>query len=690
MKKSIPITFTMSILMLLSSLSMSHISYADTSVYIEQELWKNGNTEVLLEFYGEGKGSGDFYAHVNRGALYRSISDYKSAITEYERYLLSGKISEMEQRSVYLPLAESYYYSARYKDAEKYFRKILKLDPRLPGALFGIGRTLFSMNRLDEAESYLMRAIDVTPGFQGNYIYLARIREKKGLLNEAALYYRTAIKKDSHHIEIRYALGNVYEEQNLKEKAYMEYHRILNTDSENGIVGRRADRILTELAKKPEDMIRPKKLEKFCRIRVLDAPAEVPIVRIGLNTSSSGRMNPFDKINLLTNCTFKILSSSGLCFEGRAEVEYLILMKNGRAVISYHDSPGVMLPQQFAIELDDTVNGSMILRNIHFGKGFAWGGIEDRQYRRKLDVTADKDGFRVVNEIKLEEYLYGVVPSEMMVSYPQEALKAQAVIARSYALYRKKHVRPHMKNGFDLCDSQHCQVYKGVSNEWKKTNDVVDATRGEILKHNKRIVDPLFHSNCGGHTVSSGELSGWGSVSYLTGKVDGDENIVYPASPAGFEDWLKSKPDAYCNIPLYGGESELRWFRIIPAGLLEEKLNRKKRIGRIKMISVKKRCSSGHAAYIYIQGTEGDLTIEREHKIRRLLGIGPIRSTLFWIETKFGSDGLPEEFILYGGGWGHGVGMCQDGAAGMAARGLLYDAILEHYYMNTYIEKLTY
>ncbi|GAG22315.1 unnamed protein product [marine sediment metagenome] len=126
----------------------------------------------------------------------------------------------------------------------------------------------------------------------------------------------------------------------------------------------------------------------------------------------------------------------------------------------------------------------------------------------------------------------------------------------------------------------------------------------------------------------------------------------------------------------------------MPADLLQEKIHRQKDIGDIRDILVVKRNPAGYVHSVKITGTGGSITIEKEHRIRRLLGIGPLRSNLFWVDTKYNEKGFPEEFTIYGGGWGHGVGLCQSGSAGMAKRGFSYKEILEHYYQGTVIEGL--
>jgi SpoIID/LytB domain protein len=327
---------------------------------------------------------------------------------------------------------------------------------------------------------------------------------------------------------------------------------------------------------------------------------------------------------------------------------------------------------------------------VEYARGFAWAGIEDRQYRGSIEVSVLRDGFTLINEVNLEEYLYSVVPSEMPASSPMEALKAQAVIARSYALHRKHYIKPHLSEGFDLCDGQHCQVYRGAANEWEKTTQAVNETRGKVLTFDGTLISPFYHANCGGHTQSSEDLPGWGSYDYLKGVLDAPSDVSFPSSPAELEKWIKSSPKTYCNSNPGARVPEFRWFRCIPVTFIQEKINRYKPIGDIRGITILGRNTSGHVRSVRIEGSSGSITLEKENDIRRFMGLGPLRSNLFWLEIKYSKENLPELLIIYGGGWGHGVGMCQSGANGMAQRGLSFSEILTHYYQGTRIETLDY
>ncbi|MDP2831196.1 MAG: hypothetical protein Q8O02_02985, partial [Candidatus Omnitrophota bacterium] len=181
----------------------------------------------------------------------------------------------------------------------------------------------------------------------------------------------------------------------------------------------------------------------------------------------------------------------------------------------------------------------------------------------------------------------------------------------------------------------------------------------------------------------------WGDEPYLKGIPD-SEQAGAPQTNMEIEEWLKHSPKVYCNIPKYCYPPEFRWARVFKSKDLEESFNKIYEIGQLKAIVPQKRSKSGHINEIEIKGTKRNVLLDKENVIRQIFGLGFLRSTLFLIETKMGMIGAPDSFTFYGGGWGHGVGMCQTGAAGMAERGIDYKTILKHYYREIEIEKREY
>ncbi len=431
-------------------------------------------------------------------------------------------------------------------------------------------------------------------------------------------------------------------------------------------------------------------------------PDTVPIVRIGIGGQMNG--DTVKKESVLFECggPFRITGkkSNNIIIRSEGSEPWVIKSESsGELIISSWDKKKtVSVCEPVIITLEEPKDTSIAIKGINYGNGFSWAGEEDRQYRGDIEVTLN---LNIINIIRIEEYLYSVLPSEMYSSWPMEALKAQAVVARCEALYKQQYVKPHAKYGYDLCDSQHCQMYRGVMFETERASQAVDATRGEILKYNGKIVHAFYSSNCGGHTQSSGEI-GWGTVPYLEGVLDAESEIEKPVSPYSLEEWIRGRPDIFCDMKGLGPYAEFRWMRVKKRTDLENWINTTHDIGTLMGIIPLKRSRSGHLQELKIKGSKGEVLISGELKIRRALGAGYMRSSLFAIETIYRGylnnetsgecidDMLPEEFIFYGGGWGHAVGMCQTGAAGMARKSYTYEEILQHFYKDITLERLEY
>jgi stage II sporulation protein D len=256
-------------------------------------------------------------------------------------------------------------------------------------------------------------------------------------------------------------------------------------------------------------------------------------------------------------------------------------------------------------------------------------------------------------------------------------LEAQAIAARTYAL---AHIKQYDARGFDLLPTVASQVYSGVGIEKLSSNTAVDATRGKILTYNSKPISAFYSGNNGGFSASSEEI--WGiAVPYLQAVPD----KMLPSrneamGPEELAEWLTSRPETFSSNPQYSGKSQYRWTLWVSRQEIENRLKRGQKLGMITSIALTGRSSSGVVSKVLIKGTAGEYTLSSD-SIRSKLG--GLRSNMFIIEPKLGSDGQPESFIFYGGGWGHGVGLCQSGAAGMAAGGYKSEEILSHYYPGT-------
>lgn len=287
-------------------------------------------------------------------------------------------------------------------------------------------------------------------------------------------------------------------------------------------------------------------------------------------------------------------------------------------------------------------------------------GLPRRLYRGELDFSARKGRLQIVNRLPLEEYIAGVVSGEAADLAHPEAYKTQAVAARTYAL---KHYKAHSGEGYNLCDSTHCQLYTGSAAVKKRAREAAEATAGEVLYYAGAPAETYYHSACGGHTEDMTRVWPFPGKAYLAGVRDGPPGKPYCSIAPGFR-W---KTKIY-----YTGLTRLarqaRW--ILPD---EQALG-------LKAVAWG---SSGRVARLEIQTQRrrvGVSATDFYHGIGRRAGWNAVRSS--WFSLLQGKDYV----FLDGVGSGHGVGMCQWGAEGMARKGFKYREILRHYYPGTEIK----
>ena len=275
--------------------------------------------------------------------------------------------------------------------------------------------------------------------------------------------------------------------------------------------------------------------------------------------------------------------------------------------------------------------------------------INGKEYYGGVTVNKGKDALTVINLAPLEEYLRGVVSKEMSPSFPLEALKAQTVAARSFAM---KNRGRHVDEGFDLCDSTHCQVYIGVA-AYDSVDKAVDGTRGEVLTFKGKLADTNFHTDSGGMTESVGDV--WGTaVSYLIAV----KEAIQPSEPWTVKVGVKDFSSRF-------GEG---------FGDLKEIKLSKLTVGK----EASDRTASGRVKSAQIIGTKKTVTLEGKEFRRKF----SLPSTLFDIEVS------GKEVVFTGYGHGHGVGMSQIGARDYAKDGWSCEKILSHYYSGTKLKKL--
>ncbi|MBR2180115.1 MAG: stage II sporulation protein D [Selenomonadaceae bacterium] len=264
-----------------------------------------------------------------------------------------------------------------------------------------------------------------------------------------------------------------------------------------------------------------------------------------------------------------------------------------------------------------------------------------------------KDSKVVVKTIKIEEYLRGVLPKEMSPSFNEEALKAQAVAARTFALKNRKR---HQAEGYDLCNTTHCQVYNGLSDAHERTDRAIDDTFGEVLFYNEKLIEASFHTDSGGMTENSVDV--WGTdFPYLRASTEIKTKTMPWTVKISLKDFSKKLADNKKNV----GNVKLVKVTNLEIGKLT---NDRSTSGRVKELTV-----VGSAAQIKLTGNE----------MRSLFAL---KSTMFDVAIN------GDEIVISGYGWGHGIGLSQYGAQAFAEKGYTYSDILAHYYKGTTLKRL--
>ena len=304
----------------------------------------------------------------------------------------------------------------------------------------------------------------------------------------------------------------------------------------------------------------------------------------------------------------------------------------------------------------------------------------DRTYAGDLYFTVGQDGLlAAANVLSAEQLLEGVVPSELYTSAPLEALKAQAVTARGQLL--TKVGTRHRSDPYLLCAETHCQVYSGTTKRHPRTTRAVAETRGQLLFHGDDLVDTTYSSTCGGHSEAFHLMWGGNPLPYSMGQIDNDDADPTPISPEALANFIDRPPTSFCGQR-----------RASSTG----KSNDRKKKSRMQSIRSPDRRrphnyrhragASGRALRVKYVGSKGSHVVDGSYNNRKLLG--GLRSGMWLVQRRGGQAGRsPKSWHFRGGGFGHGVGMCQHGAMEMARRKRDFDQILRHYYRGSMLKK---
>lgn len=393
--------------------------------------------------------------------------------------------------------------------------------------------------------------------------------------------------------------------------------------------------------------------------------------------------------------------------------------------ILLNDAAGRSLARGKEIVCTPTGPAQFSLHAVTIGIQFHWERSEDETFSGTLILIAGNDGkITAINEIPLEEYLRSVISSEMSAAAPLELLKAHAITSRSWLVAmlerekrnsgtpsRRSIERPgeiirwydrEDHDQFDVCADDHCQRYQGITKIiTESVANAINATRGTFLIHGDIVCDARFSKCCGGLSEEFQNVWEDRRVPYLTSVSDSTTDYPHIQSEREAEQWISLSPPAYCNtsertvlrqlLPSFDQETAdfFRWQISYGQEELCSLIARRSGIdfGVIRALVPVKRGPSGRITRLRIEGTKLTLTVGKELEIRRWLSSSHLYSSAFFVTAEPGSRGIPTAFNLRGAGWGHGVGLCQIGAAVMATQGIPAERIVLHYFRGAELRK---
>ncbi len=378
----------------------------------------------------------------------------------------------------------------------------------------------------------------------------------------------------------------------------------------------------------------------------------------------------------------------------------------------------------------DEVTASFELQDVTIGVNFHWERKETQRFKGALRLIVEHGKITPVNILGVEDYLLSVISSEMSAKASLELLKAHAVISRSWLLAQidknkriessgEKYVAAENIEGemikwydredhvnFDVCADDHCQRYQGITRaSTPQVAKAIEATRGQVLMDGENLCDARFSKCCGG--VYEEFENCWEPVhyNYLVARRDGVNELDFPnlTVEKNAQEWILSRPEAHCNTAdaeilsqvLNNYDQETTDFYRWTVTYTQDEITKlvKERSGMdygniVDLVPIA-RGTSGRLYKLKIVGTKQTLIIGKELEIRRTLSPSHLYSSAFVVEKgENDANGLPSSFTLKGAGWGHGVGLCQIGAAVMGAKGYSYEQILLHYFIDAQIKNL--
>ncbi|MBT7283587.1 MAG: SpoIID/LytB domain-containing protein, partial [Elusimicrobiaceae bacterium] len=437
--------------------------------------------------------------------------------------------------------AETYLLTGNYFLAEKTFSTLVSMHPSTEIYLINLARAQIGLGMKDMAEKNLKKATKGKEHLSLSNYLLGKLYFQQKNYKKAVKYLSKVNKYDNQFLESKKLYADALLKAKKHKEAWDNYQTVASSEHSLKDVKKAITQAGGKIEKK-EKVIRYVNIKSHTNItRPISFTGSLPTVKIGIGAKINGAPIVRKSIEFIPSHKFRIFEArtKKLLYTGSGKEKIKLKVYNqqanilngaGKVLASFRGS--IIVEQSSDIKNSHTT----IVKRVTIGHGTTWKHYKDMEYRGNMEFAynAPLNGIITINHVNIEEYVFGVLHAEMPPQFSQEALKAQAVLARTYGY---KHLHKHSRWGYDLCDTQNCQVYGGVKQETEEGIAAVESTIGEILTYKGKAIEAVFSSNCGGFTQSSKD-AGWFDHDYLSPKSDYKDLDVKKIQPYHFKNLL--------------------------------------------------------------------------------------------------------------------------------------------------------
>lgn len=644
----------------------------------EAEETRRSSFEAFLQGRLEDASSGYRYlaalgvdhgeATVNQALLARDAGNPEEALALWVKasLLASGDAFIWNQRGwAYLAVG-------RAREAQDAFSKAVEVSSSAvwtAEGMFGLAMAQESDSSLKASVASYLKVSVLSPTlFPAVAGRLGEVAVRMRRLDAAETYFRQSVHQDPRQPAIMRGLAEVYEKENLPKAAWMAYKSVLDLDASDARAVQGFDRTVNFLLERPERLLPVRRLVAPL-LRKPVPPPDSPMMRVGLYSNLSGQPAFARRVFLMSGSDFRVVDLKlGEVNRGKADDQWELILRPESGVVELRDPHRQLqyvTKQPFRLEPAD--RGATVLLKSAELLDMRGVDLGDREVRGRVEVLPTPYGFQLINELGVEEYLYGQVASAVPEGAPEQALRAQALLSRTRVLALFPPGERQDSLGLHACDSSHCSLYAGLAQESSEATRAVLDTMGGVLVRGGGKVPASQHLHCGWATEDSGE-----------DRADPAQSL---RSARDLERLVHQPPerDSYDEAASLLPASAARWVRVLQTQAVRARVERRQYIGKLHNLRVLRRSPTGRILALEAVGAQGRLAFEGEEAVRALLYPGGLPSTLFTLQPLYRGKEL-RQVLLWGAGTGNGKGLCLAGALGRARLGMDARAILSHYF----------